>query len=429
MFKFFPELYKDIEALLDNDSSYEKIVTTTAHANYFREEIEKDAREQSFNLFNECIEEIEALQLVGCDVLSRMKNCVASEIAIEKEIFRSLLPIMKSVDGAVFKLGHAKFADFGMQLYKGKVKGMRAYQEGKGNSLLKSSEDKTKLLKDIIKFYLSKKVGKYDEEKRLEDLEQLRSILVKNGILLERGFLFDIKLLSKMTDYDDYYEILKSEEVSKESFDLVQGITDSKVNDLIIFYLQKGQMVFVEEIISQIDAKTLRNFLFYSTSAYRKGVEKGEIFQNKEAEIIKEHNLLRELSNAYVVLMNKQKEGTLLYDEVDGFFVVLKKLCEKVDVNMEKDEAEGSPIKREMRLWLIDLYHKTEALAMKQVELIMGYCPTTDEFSLDNQEDRAKFLLKGKDRELWVKKVYGLSEYKRVVAEREANQEYIVEND
>ena len=429
LFKFFPELYKDIEAMCDNDTSYEDIVKTTSNAIYYREEIEKDAREQSSVIFNQCIDEMGKLQLVKQDVLATMKKILDLELSTEKENYRQLLPIMKRVDGSLFKLGNAKFADFGMQLYKGKIKGLRAYQEGKGDSLLKTTEEKTKLLQDIIKFYVSKKVGQYDEEKRQQHLAQLRAMLVQNGLLLEKWFLSEVKLLNKITDYDDYYyQILKSDEVSKESFELVRGITDSKVNDLIIHYLQNGKMVFVEEMLKHLDMKQVRNFLLVSTNGYRRGIDRGNIIQNTQTQVMMEQNLLGELTNVYVSLMKKQKEGTLLFDEIDEFALVLKKFCEVVHIDLNANDIEGGSIEKEMKLWLVNLYSETEKLAMKQVELMMGYRPTADEFSLDNPEDREKFLLKGKNKELWIKKVYGYSEYKRVVTQREANEEYIAEN-
>lgn len=430
LFKFFPRLFQDIEAMCDNEDKFDDIVKIAADAMYYKEEIERDARSQGRNLLGQCMDELGQLHTEGKkDYLKKIKQVIDDDLTTEKENNRELLPIVKKIEGTIAKLGNATFEDFGMKLYKGKIKGLRAYQEGKGQELYQASENKKALLKKLVNFYVHKKLALYDEKQRKTAQDQLFSALIKKGLLLERGFLSEVELLEKISSYNFYYQVLKQEEVSKNSFDLIRTIDRYQANDLIISYLQKGQMEFVEEILERLDKREVESFLYYSTCGFRKGVESGDIVRPGDEPLeIMEQDLLGQLAKIYTDLSNKQKEGKVLFDEINDFYVVLLKICDIIGLdNSNKEYILGSEIEKEMKLWLMDLKSRTEKLALKQIELMLGYQPTKEEFSIDNVEDRQRFLLKGKNKELLIKNIYGNSEYKRVVAEREANEEYMEE--
>lgn len=432
LFKFFPRLFQDIEAMCDNEDKFDDIVQTATNAMYYKEEIESDARSKGRELLKQCVNELGQLRTEEKrDYLKKIQQVIDDDYSTEKQNNLELLPIVKKIDGTIARLSHTTFEDFGMKLYKGRIKGLRAYQEGKGQALYQANEDEKKLLKKLVNFYVHKKLAHYDEKQKKSGQDQLFSSLIKNGLLLERGFLSEIGALEKINSYNFYYQTLKKEDVSKNSFELIRGIERSQTNDLIISYLQKGQFGLVEEIIDRLDRKEVECFLYYSTRGFRNGVESGDIVRPGDEPLnIMEQDLFGELSKAYSALVSKQKEGKILFDEINDFYLIISKICDIVGLeNLSKvDSIDGSEIEKEMKLWLLDLKNRTENLALKQVELMLGYKPTDEEFSLKNEEDREKFLLKGKNKELHIKNIYGNSEYKRVVAQREANEEYIAEN-
>ena len=142
-----------------------------------------------------------------------------------------------------------------------------------------------------------------------------------------------------------------------------------------------------------------------------------------------QQNLLGELTRYYATLVQKQNDRKILFDDIDDFINLIAKFCKVmgIDYKSSTQEITGNSMVKEVKLVLLDLYRKAETLGKKQVELMQGYMPSDEDYRFGNAEDRKPYLLKGQNKELRIKRIYGACEYERVVTEREAEEEFLAE--
>ena len=437
LLEFFPEVYKDLKILYGKNKNFEEIVEMCNEAIYVLSPIEIDARKVERIIMEQCANDMDKYlpkkSGYSDEVVEFCRFLVEDDRKNRDREERKYAPILKRIEGAFGDLKPASFAKFGKMLSKEQRKGFMAYQAGQADKEeLDKIEFKKKTLRNAIKMFASKNIDFDNVDNYHIQLENLRKTFIKHGMLevadifKEEGFLDDY--LSG--EGNEYFDILTKEEVSKESFGMIKKLSRVKINELLISYLSKEQTEFVGEIIAQAHPDTIANLLSWSTATYRRKYAYGEvIYSPNDVEEIMQQNLLGELTRYYATLVQKQNDRKILFDDIDDFINLIAKFCKVmgIDYKSSTQEITGNSMVKEVKLVLLDLYRKAETLGKKQVELMLGYMPSDEDYRFGNAEDRKPYLLKGQNKELRIKRIYGACEYERVVTEREAEEEFLAE--
>lgn len=427
MLDFCPELVGDLRKIA-TFKNIKDLIDICSNALYYQSTIEKDARKWEREVALICINDMKEFFSEKDPVIKMIREQIEEDIKSDHNGDQSYQPIVNKLQSTFFNLKPARFELFAKEMYQVQVKGLRAFQKGiEDDKLIEREKQMRETLRNAIVLYAGKNVDIKDKEQKLKSLRQLRLLFVKHGYMAAADVLKDAGYLAEIDFVDEYFNILKKEEVTSESFDKIKMLSIGKVNDLINGYIEEGKTEYVEKILQKYNVESIKSILIWQSHTYQLKRDRGEVVRTPaEFEYITENNLYLALQERLIKLQQMKKEGKLLFDDIDDYINMLARFCEIVEVDFSKKVQifEGSEMLREVRYTLLELYKNAEELALEYATLRKGYKPTEDEYRYANAEDRKPFLLDEKYREGRIKNIYGTNEHRRMAERKEAEEEF-----
>ena len=141
------------------------------------------------------------------------------------------------------------------------------------------------------------------------------------------------------------------------------------------------------------------------------------------------------LTSKFKELKKQQKEGTLVFDDLDDFIILISNLCKFFNVEYDKEtiyfsdeknsRAKKEPYSKEnisiayICRYLYSLYIEAEKMAYKEVCKKLHDKPSEDNYRFAHPEDRRKYRLKGEAADKRYLEIYGETQYKAMIYQRE----------
>lgn len=430
LLQFFPALLMDIKKEVGK-KDYEEVVKLCDRALYLECAIEVDARKMEIAIAKECLRDMQEFFRTDKLPIEVMKEAISGFEEYNKDCKVAYVPIVKKIYAFFDQLKPAKFQRFGKELYRMEIKGALVYQEGYGDdSEIKKLSEKKELLKDAIAMYANKNIDYKDLKHKKKMLGVLRNIFVKHGYTAAADVLKDGGFLSDNDYADEYFEILKNENITAQSFDKIKILSSGKVNELLKIYIESGKTAYVEQILQKASSEAITSALVWQTRTYQRKLQSGEVTKKpNDYDYIIENNIYLALQERYIELKNLQKKGNLLYDDVDDYISMLASFCKLlgIDYTQKQQKFTGSEMSQEIRYTMLELYKSAEQLGLDLATLMRGYKPAEEEYRYACPVDRGQYLLNTKQREMRIKNIYGEREYDRVADERFIAEEYLEE--
>lgn len=424
LLEFFPALVLDVKRECGYEN-FDDLVKVCSRALYYQSAIEVDARKIEREVAQQCADDMKEFFLHDKFPLALFQRKIDDDRIIEEKNMPEYKPIVKKIYHFFDQLKPARFERFAKELYRMQIKGAIAYQAGLGDDADMKEVDKMKdLLKRAISLYADKNIDYKDLNNKKRILNSLRNVFVKHGYTAAADALKEVGISD--SDYaEEYFKLIKTEDITSESFEKIRILTSSKVNELLKGYIESGKTAFVEKVLQKTTKESITSLMVWQTRTYQRWLDEGVSKKPFDYESIAENNIFLALQERYVELKKLQKQGKLLFDDVDDYIKMVAAFCRNADIDYTKKDQkfEGSEMVREIRYTLLELYKSAEALALEQATLMRGYKPAGDEYRFACPADRIPYLLKAKDRELRIKRIYGENEYERVVTERQVVEE------
>ena len=152
-----------------------------------------------------------------------------------------------------------------------------------------------------------------------------------------------------------------------------------------------------------------------------------ELYFLDEVEPVAKYNIIDSIEKRVNLLDKEQKEGKLCFDDVDEMIYLLSTLCTQADVPYYKEYAllpQDDSKNAKVANKLYGLYKKVEEVGRREACRISGYELNPDAYRYAHAQDRQDYLLKGRDREKRIEKLYGKNELARIQRENNIEREY-----
>lgn len=445
MLKFFKGLEKDMNSLLSEEELQDENAAADLcrYAMYFKRAVEEDARlkeRQIFGKFAEDIKNVEGINPIFSVLIDQMVKLGEEEERLQQQ---QDTPIYKRIKARMKNLSERDFVEFGKLLQNANLIGLKEMRYFADPEISYSDFFvKQKILLDAFKFLFlnGKEVNGSKFWNSLEQLNKVRLAFLKHG-LSSASALVEEANGAKFMPYelntrfrDGYYLMLKNEPITSMSFDKIDLLKPGQKLDILTNFIESGRYEFANSMIFSM-GKEINKYLSADKvdvdAELKKIREEGDVIKElyflDEVEPVAKYNIIDSIEKRVNLLDKEQKEGKLCFDDVDEMIYLLSTLCTQADVPYYKEYAllpQDDSKNAKVANKLYGLYKKVEEVGRREACRISGYELNPDAYRYAHAQDRQDYLLKGRDREKRIEKLYGKNELARIQRENNIEREY-----
>lgn len=404
---------------------------------YFQSFCEQDARQTSLNFISLFIKDIEKFLPQSINQAFEEQSILfASENECQKSYYKKSFKAYEDMLQNISQEDYLNYCNIiEQEFYKEQADLNDNYEttlfsNKTGSIMLKGVERESYfhllLLKSSFKFLLQSvsQDKAYIHDLNKDDFEKIKKfdlLLLKNGLdfavmqlddYLADQFTSAERSLYRADMLQDYYNMLKSEEITSKSLLFFDRLTYEQQSDIFCDFIRQGKTEFCKEIINpNKDSNLLLAPNFLIGPLYFNRLGKDDQYRDP---FIYESEILDEIDTRLTTLQNRLVQDELLLDDINDMSSLLLTMCNQKGVlingqinHINDGDAQNKEEKIKKRLY--NLFIKAEELVYRQ----MMKSGNGHWFQYGQVDDRGKLLLHGKEADQRFRKLYGPIEYQK----------------
>ena len=425
LLQFYPELWDEMK-VKTYKFNLNEVASICDQALYFEHPIEVDARAEEEKFYKIFVGDMAKL-IKDEKIIKAIHSSAWNILKVDSSTKEYYQTIAKKVNDAYSKMSVEDFQKFALDMHKLRLKESFASKKGEDSSKYTKDFDlKQKILKNAILLYHNKHLDIYDHNKRTDELDKLRLGFLKYGLSFASN-IFDENYLLGRTVGEEYFQMLKNQEITSEAFVKVGMLSDKNINELLVCYINRGQTIYVEKIFQKVNKDRIKKIMYMGAKSYSNRQNRKK-FDNDEVAIIC-NNVLDALQERIDLIEEKAKAGEVKFDDADDFINMMYSICEKFGIDLKQPFAyqDNGDYELEMKFLIRKLYQRAETIARRIAVQMAGRDLSRNEYSFLCPEDRKVYKADQKQSELRTRRIYGQVEYDFKRFEQEIIDEFNAE--
>jgi len=425
LLQFYPELWDEMK-VKTYKFNLNEVASICDQALYFEHPIEVDARAEEEKFYKIFVSDMAKL-IKDEKIIKAIHSSAWNILKVDSSTKEYYQTIAKKVNDAYSKMSVEDFQKFALDMHKLRLKESFASKKDEDSSKYTKDFDlKQKILKNAILLYHNKHLDIYDHNKRTDELDKLRLGFLKYGFSFASN-IFDENYLLGRTVGEEYFQMLKNQEITSEAFVKVGMLSDKNINELLVCYINRGQTIYVEKIFQKVNKDRIKKIMYMGAKSYSNRQNRKK-FDDDEVTIIC-NNVLDALQERIDLIEEKAKAGEVKFDDADDFINMMYSICEKFGIDLKQPFAyqDNGDYELEMKFLIRKLYQRAETIARRIAVQMAGRDLSRNEYSFLCPEDRKVYKADQKQSELRTKRIYGQVEYDFKRFEQEIIDEFNAE--
>ncbi len=378
LLKFNPGLFKEIKKLTDAQEN--EIIQLCSNALYLKFADEIDAREKGLEFLQNCADSYPKDDNFHKLLMVYISDEKEHENSLQKQFF----PVADKLNDFIKNISVSDYVEFAKAMKKEKL---IADQMGMLSHDYEVSYIDYFIKKEIMNsaagFILAKNNELDYENKSKEEIKNIIQTLIKKGYPEAAVALKENEDLDYSSFKDDYFSILKNQDITQDSFAFISELTSSQKQELLCKYIDEGKTLFAQSMLFEMspDEITAPN---------------------------KSNSVLDCIENRIDALQQKVKNNTAVYDDIDDMICLLADMCQMESVPYYDKDAQFD--ESELKTRLYNAYKTAEKIGYEQVVKMQGYEPRPDSYRYAHASDRASYTMTGEKQQKRLIDLYGANE-------------------